>query len=262
MVVKLLTDTTISCPYLPERIFTSEHFVVADLKATELDLLLARGYRHFGGYFFRPFCDTCHACVPLRVVLNKAKLSRRGRRVLNRNKQFRLELTDGKECTREMFQFYALHKRRFSFPEESSEEENDSSYEIFKESFQWDMPYARQYRLYDGDSLIGVCHFDETERSLSAVYSYYNDYYRRESLGTFFIVSLIQRGMQHSIPYCYLGYYIEKNRHMRYKADFVPNEVLVDEQGWRTFKPVGNNGEAVLHTPPEFIPVLRLSDFI
>jgi len=262
MVVKLLPDSTIPCPYLPNRSFTSEHFFAADLKETELDLLLARGYRHFGNYFFRPFCNICHACIPLRVVTNKAKISKRGRRVLNRNKKFHLEITDGRECTEEMYHLYRLHKKRFITRRDEEAEATEGSYRLFKESFECDMPHSRQYRLYEENSLIGVCHFDETGKSLSAIYSYYNDSYKRESIGTFFIVSLIKRGMNQHIAYCYLGYYIEENRHMRYKGDFIPNEVLLDEKGWRTFRETNEAREVVLRRPLEFTPVLRVSDFI
>jgi arginine-tRNA-protein transferase len=39
----------------------------------EFEYLLAQGMRHFGDYFFRPRCQDCYRCIPIRVRTDQFK---------------------------------------------------------------------------------------------------------------------------------------------------------------------------------------------
>lgn len=260
MQAKILSNAVSPCPYFGGRNFLSEHFLARVLAEEELDTLLSMGYRHFGSYFFRPVCRECHSCVPIRVPAGKTGNSSRKRRLFNRNSRFQITAGTGDECTEEMFALYLKHKRRFS-PDQGRELPGDTedSFHLFRDSFRSGFSFSKILKIKDEGKLIGVCHFDETPSSLSAVYSYYDDSYRRESLGTYLIFLLAERAKERGAENLYLGYFIHKNKHMRYKADFKPNQVLTKDFHWRDCRT--EKGEWLIS--PEklsFVPGLNLLD--
>ena len=76
----LLPETTTDCSYLSGRASTTENFIPGKLTESDMEGLLASGYRHFGPYFYRPICKLCHQCIPLRIPLDGFSFSKSGRR--------------------------------------------------------------------------------------------------------------------------------------------------------------------------------------
>ena len=75
-----------------------------------------------------------------------------------------------------------------------------------------------------------VCVFDIAENSLSAVYTFYDPFEKKNSLGTFSILQLIQIGHSLKKKYLYLGYYIKTNSKMSYKVNFNSLEFFIKNQ--------------------------------
>lgn len=99
-----------------------------------------------------------------------------------------------------------------------------------------------EYRLPSLDGgpgeLVGVCLTDLLTDGLSMVYSFFDPALDAGSPGRFAILDHVRQAAAVSLPYVYLGYWVQGSRKMDYKADFRPMEQLT-RQGWeRIVQPV------------------------
>jgi leucyl-tRNA---protein transferase len=222
-----LHDSVTQCPYLEGRVFTAENFIAPMLSADEIDALLKTGFRHFGSYYFRPVCEGCRRCVPIRVDVRRHQPTRSENRVLRTNRD--LVTTVGAPAPdSRAYSLYRMHQHRF-------EERASSSYEQFVKSFFTPTFGNTQLSVYLDDLLVSVLHLDVTGTSLSAIYCYYDTGCFRRSLGTFSILAGLQFAKELGVSRYYLGYIVEGNHHMEYKSRYRPNEVLT-AGGWLPFK--------------------------
>ena len=226
------------CGYFQERTATTEGAYLAEVASEELDLLLPLGIRHFAEEFFRPRCESCGRCLPLRVKVNEHVPSKNERRILKRGRLFTSQL-ESPAASEEAWEIYLKHKQRFPL-----DSEGELDYATFCKVFFSPSPSHRILTLRDGKKLVLVSHIDITARSLSAVYCYYDSDYARYSPGTLAILQELELARGRNIEYLYLGYWIEGHPHMDYKKKFAPNQLLLTGDSWYDY--LGPGGETVL----------------
>jgi len=216
-----LEKTDSNCPYLDNRIFTSNNLIISSIDEQGLEALVETGYRHFGEYFFRPECGTCKECLSIRVPVNRFDFSRSEKRVLKKNAQFTVKFIEKPVADENYFTLYKDHKKRFK-------ESDFESYDNWTSSFfsKFNTNYLMEIK--DGDTLVAITHLDVTSSIVSAVYCYWNENYSFYSPGKFSILKGIQYAMGIGAEYYYLGYYVKNNRHMSYKINYKPNQILND----------------------------------
>ena len=76
---------------------------------------------------------------------------------------------------------------------------------------------------------------DKMLDGLAAIYSFFDPDQPRRSLGTEAILLQIREAQRMSLPFVYLGYWIDGCRKMAYKSRFTPLELFVDGQ-WQQHK--------------------------
>lgn len=222
-------DELAACPYLPQRQKQFQYFFAKDLDETEITFLLARGWRKFGAYFFRPACPACRACVPIRVLAQEFQPSKSQRKRLRRNQG--LEVTFGPLNYSE--RAYAIYK---DHSETRFGQHSDLEGFLFN-FYSPSCPNLQSEYYLDGE-LIAVGYLDQGVDGLSSVYFIYDTAYSHLGLGTFSIISEIEYTRHLGLPHYYLGYFVRDCQSMSYKDRFKPGEYYNWQTGcWQRTEP-------------------------
>jgi arginine-tRNA-protein transferase len=226
------------CPYLDgqfeRKVFTH---LVGD-KASEMnDLLTQGGFRRSQNIAYRPACETCRACVSVRILAQEFTASRNMKRVLQHNSDLVGAMHNAEPSTEQysLFRSYldARHRRG------GMSDMTVLDYAMMVEDTHVDTKVI-EYRRRGPDTfitgkgqgeLIAVALTDKMADGLSMVYSYFNPDFEDRSLGTFMILDHIARARRQGLPYVYLGYWVRDSRKMDYKSRFLPQERLMPD-GW------------------------------
>src|SRR5574343_453657 len=79
------------CSYLPDRMARSQVATPAHLVTDEIYAPLMRaGFRRSGVFTYRPHCDACQSCVPVRLPVAELRLNRSQRRALKRHEHLQV----------------------------------------------------------------------------------------------------------------------------------------------------------------------------
>lgn len=222
----LLQPVKEQCPYLEDKISITENMIIREIDDEDLEMLLSLGYRHFGDIFFRPMCRVCRSCIPIRIPVQRFLPTKSIRRLFNRNKGFRVTLEEPVP-SEESFALYIQHKKRFKtrFHE---------SYDLYVRSFfqPLDFSFNRVLAVRDGERLAALTHLDVTANAMSAIYCYFDEHYKKFSPGKFSVYKELEIAGELGIRWLYLGYYVPGNRHMTYKIDFKPNQLMAGYREW------------------------------
>ena len=203
------------CPYLPERKKQIRYFLASELNESDISLLLAKGWRKFGVYFFQPSCPDCSECIPVRVLCDEFKPSKSQRRNLKKNSNIDIVFAPLKYSER-AFEIYKDHSSQ-RFSQESNLEEFISGF------FSPSVP-SLQSEYYLNGELIGLGFLDKGEDCLSSVYFIYDTKFSYLGLGTFSILKEIEHTQMLGLKYYCLGYYVKECQKMAYKNNFRPRE--------------------------------------
>lgn len=228
MLAHFIDSKTFQCGYFKDQQSYFEEYLLEDISAIEFEYLLAHGMRHFGDYYFRPRCQDCYKCIPIRVRPQELEMNRSQKRALKSCKNVQVKIGTP-SYSDEKFHLYLKHKERFlSLQDDVEDEEN------FKLSFYVNTSFGIEFEYYFENKLIGAALADCTRNTLSGIYTFFETPDSKMSLGTFSILKQMEFCMERGIKFFYLGYFILPNKSLRYKANFRPNEVYVGQE-WRPY---------------------------
>ena len=218
-------DVPGTCAYLPERQWRLPlRLPLRTLGRAELDARLAQGDRRQGRLLYRPSCASCQACIPIRLDVGHFVPSRTHRRVWARGcDALRVEV-GALAVSEERVRLYNRHKLERGL----SLGESETSAELYGLLLGDTCCESFELRYWHHGQLAAVAIVDRGARALSAVYCYFDPSLERLSLGTFSILKQVELCKEWGLRYLYLGLYISESQPMRYKARFLPHELLCD----------------------------------
>jgi arginine-tRNA-protein transferase len=226
------------CPYLPgqeeRKVFTH---LVGDRAADLNHLLTEGGFRRSQSIAYRPACETCRACVSVRVIAGEFVPTRNMRRVADRNTDVVGDMRSATPTSEQYSVFRAYLDARHH--DGGMADMTVLDYAMMIEDSHVDTRLV-EYRRRSPDSslngrgagpLLAVALTDVLRDGLSMVYSFFEPDFAGRSLGTFMILDHIERARRMGLKYVYLGYWVPKSKKMDYKSRFLPQERLMPA-GW------------------------------
>jgi len=243
------------CSYLEGRIARSQvatpsHLINSDVYT---DLVKA-GFRRSGVFTYRPYCDGCRACIPVRVPVERFAPNRTQRRIGKLHSGLVAKVTPLHYDE----EHYALYMRYQSARHAGGGMDRDSrdQYEQFllqsrinSRLVEFREPAPDQGG-YPGAGQPGtnppeagrqgalrmISMIDILGDGLSSVYTFFDPDQPRSSFGTYNILWQIEQAKSLHLPFVYLGYWIRESPKMAYKSNYRPLEGLVDGN-WKVLDP-------------------------
>lgn len=221
----LLLSQQHACSYLPDKT-ARMLFINLDTHPQKhiYSLLAAQGFRRSGHLLYRPACENCNSCIPVRIPIDDFRPDKSQRRIWKRNQD--LEVRQGSpEFVEEHYRLYQNYMNWRHFDENRMEPSalNYAALLAGHESFFIEFRTRSQ--------LVCVAIADVLENALSAVYTFYSPDMQKRSLGTLSILWQIYEARRRKLHWLYLGYWISACKKMAYKDRFRPSERLT-ARGW------------------------------
>ena len=187
--------------------------------------LIQLGYRRSGDHTYRPHCDDCQQCVPCRVPTKQFKARKTQQRCLKRNQDLSITITPAHYSD----EHFALYSNYLAARHPDGDMVNPKP-DDFKNFLYCDWSDTDFIEIRHNDQLKAVAVTDKVSDGLSAVYCYFDTSEAQRSLGNFCILQQIQLAESLGLDFLYLGYWIDQNKKMKYKADYRPLETFVNNQ--------------------------------
>lgn len=225
------------CSYLPGLQARSQVATPALLISTQVySELVQHGFRRSGTYTYRPHCDNCHACVPLRVSAKQFTPNRSQRRAWKQHANLDASL----HPLQDNAEYYELYQRyqRARHKDGGMDNDDHESYQNFLlqshvdtllVEFREPSDPARDER----GLLRMVSVIDLLNDGLSSVYTFYDPDLPHARLGVYNVLWQIELCRKLDLDFVYLGYWIGASRKMAYKTQYQPAQGLHDGT-WRT----------------------------
>ena len=222
--VQFYLTANYACSYLPDRqarsqVATPAHFIDGEAYSQ----LIRAGFRRSGQFTYRPLCESCRDCVPVRVVAAEFVPNRTQRRCQLRNMHLEarfLPLTYNDA-------HFALYRKYQASRHVGGGMDKDGS-EQYTQFLLSSNVNSMLVEFRDAGELVMVSVMDQTEDGLSAVYTFFDPAREKASLGTYGVLWQIDLARRLELPYVYLGYWIGATPKMAYKKQYQPLEGRVD----------------------------------
>lgn len=228
--IKLYATQEHPCSYLDDQLattaFVDPHAVIDTRLYSELS---DHGFRRSGKHLYRPHCQNCQACIPIRLAVADFKANKSQRRCLKLNRDLDIQVVDS-IATDEHYQLYD----RYICQRHADGDMYPPSWEQYQDFLcpSWGVTQYLEFR--EQGRLLAIAVSDVLDQGLSAIYTFFEPEEQARSLGKFAVLAQIERAKTAGVPYLYLGYWIKNCAKMEYKNQYRPLQMFINNR-WMTF---------------------------
>jgi arginine-tRNA-protein transferase len=214
------------CSYLLERTAKSQVAATNEfIDTVAYSSLVKHGFRRSGTFIYRPRCDQCQACVPIRIPIDDFQANRSQKRAWTKhaNLQTRVATVGFFD---EHYQLYTRYQKN-RHPDggmDRAEVEQYIDFLIKSHVTTWMVEFR-----HPSGELKMVSIIDVLSDGLSAVYTFF-DPEQGNDFGTFNVLWQVKLALSLGLKHLYLGYWIETAKKMSYKTRFQPYELFMKGQ--------------------------------
>lgn len=228
--LQFYVTTGYTCGYLPNKMAQSliaapQHLVDAKVYSG----LIQQGFRRSGKFSYRPHCESCQECIPVRIILDQFSPNRSQKRAFKQHNNLTTAILPV-GFHEEHYALYASYQRaRHSeekIQDETAPQENDV--EQYQSFLCQSNVESVMVEFRENEQLKMVSVIDIVRDGISAVYTFYETKNTATSYGTYNVLWQTLWAKELGLPYLYLGYWIRDSKKMAYKQNYQPLEKLID----------------------------------
>lgn len=228
--LQFYVTTGYSCGYLPNKMAQSliaapQHLVDANVYSG----LIQQGFRRSGKFSYRPHCENCQECIPVRIILDQFSPNRSQKRAFKQHQNLTTTILPT-GFHEEHYALYISYQHARHSDEKIQTEATSAENEI--EQYQSFLCQSNvesvMVEFRENNQLKMVSVIDIVRDGISAVYTFYETNDPSASYGTYNVIWQTLWAKSLNLPYLYLGYWIKDSKKMAYKQNFKPLEKLIN----------------------------------
>ena len=230
--LQFYVTTPYPCGYLPKKLAQSliaspQHLIDTKVYSS----LITQGFRRSGKFAYRPHCETCRACIAVRVVLGKFALNRSQKRALKQHADLQVRILP-LHFNQAHFDLYQQYQAVRHAEDQDLSQSKDEA-EQYRQFLCQSNVESLMIEFRDAQNAVKIVSVvDIVHDGVSAVYTFYDTTIKADkpktSFGTYSILWQAEWTKSLHLPFLYLGYWIENSAKMAYKQQFKPQQKLID----------------------------------
>jgi leucyl-tRNA---protein transferase len=228
--LQFYVTTPYRCGYLPklhaQSLIAAPHHLV---DAAIYSGLIQQGFRRSGKFAYRPHCEACCACVPVRIILDEFTPNRSQKRAFRQHHDLNVRILP-LGFHQSHFELYREYQSYRHAEQDNPPKEDEDEIIQYQQFLCQSNVESRMIEFRDAKHQVKIVSVvDIVADGVSAVYTFYDAKDSKASYGTFAIMFLAEWTKNLKLPYLYLGYWIKDSQKMHYKQRFQPQEKLIGD---------------------------------
>ena len=218
-----------NCFFYAGRTWTGEFRQILGMNAETFESHLEAGYFSRGIEFYKPVCQTCRECVPIRLPVADFRPSKSQRKLARQNADLELRIAKPR-YSHERLELYArYHRSRWGW----LSVDLDVLKPHYTEHLVADWGGAWEFSFWLNHKLLGFGIVDEANQAVNSRYFVYEpELGKQRGLGIYSLMCEIEWCQSQGKSHHYLGMYVETSPSMSYKVGFRPFELRLPSGEW------------------------------